>query len=148
MLLHCAAVAAKATHSLFARFKETLVSLLFGAAVGVLGAGVSVAFLKSLNWADDLRVENSSLIFALPLAGLAIGLAYHYLGNSVIGGSNLVLEEIHEPGAGVPRRMAPMVFISTFISHLFGASTGREGAGIQIVASVTDTAARYFAPSI
>ena len=147
MLLHCAAVAAKATHSLFARFKETLVSLLLGAAVGVFGAGVSVAFLDTLNWADDFRVENASLIFALPLAGLAIGLAYHFLGNSVIGGSNLVLEEIHEPGAGVPRRMAPMVFISTFVSHLFGASTGREAAGIQIVASVTDTVARYFAPS-
>jgi H+/Cl- antiporter ClcA len=113
-----------------------------------LGAAVSVSFLKTLSWVNDRRVENDWLIYFLPVAGLAIGLAYHYLGERVAGGSNLVLEEIHEPGGGVPSRMAPMVFVGTAVSHLFGASTGREGAGIQITASITDTVARLFSPSL
>jgi H+/Cl- antiporter ClcA len=133
--------------SLFARSKELVTSIVIGAAVGLLGGGVAVLFLNSLNWADDVRVENGALIFALPLAGFAIGLAYHNLGSHVSAGSNLVLEEIHEPGAGVPRRMAPMVFLGTVVSQLFGASTGREGAGIQITASVTDAVARLFSPT-
>ena len=72
---------------------------------------------------------------------------YHHFGERVASGSNLVFEEIHEPGAGVPRRMAPMVFAATAISHLFGASTGREGAGIQITASIADGLSRPFSPS-
>ena len=72
---------------------------------------------------------------------------YHHFGERVANGSNLVLEEIHEPGAGVPKRMAPMVFVATAISHLFGASTGREGAGIQITASIADGLAKPFSPS-
>ena len=72
---------------------------------------------------------------------------YHHFGERVASGSNLVFEEIHEPGAGVPRRMAPMVFAATAVSHLFGASTGREGAGIQITASIADGLARPFSPS-
>lgn len=131
-----------------ARAKDLPVSLALGALVGLVGAAVSVSFLKTLSWVNDRRVENDWLIFFLPVAGLAIGLAYHYLGEHVAGGSDLVLEEIHEPGGGVPGRMAPMVFVSTAISHLFGASTGREGAGIQITASIIDSAARFFSPSL
>jgi len=94
------------------------------------------------------RVDNGWLIYLLPVAGLVIGLSYHYLGSHVSRGANLVLEEIHEPGDGVPRRMAPMVFAATFVSHIFGASTGREGAGIQITSSFVDGIARMFSPSI
>lgn len=134
-------------HSLYARFKELVFDLVLGVVVGVIGGGVAYAFLRTLNWVNTTRNDNENLIYFLPLAGLVIGLMYHHFGERVANGSNLVLEEIHEPGAGVPRRMAPMVFLATAISHLFGASTGREGAGIQITASVADTIAKPFSPS-
>ena len=133
--------------SLYARSKELLFDLVLGVVVGVIGGGVAYVFLRTLNWANTSRIDHGNLIYFLPLAGLVIGLMYHHFGERVANGSNLVLEEIHEPGAGVPRRMAPMVFLSTAISHLFGASTGREGAGIQITASIADTIARPFSPS-
>lgn len=148
MQLHCVAVADKAMPSLFARFKDLAFSLVLGAIVGLIGAAVAVAFLKALTFANDTRVENSWIIYLLPVAGLIIGLTYHHFGNHVSRGSNLVLEEIHEPGAGVPRRMAPMVFAATFVSHVFGASTGREGAGIQITSSIVDGISRLFLPSL
>ncbi len=134
-------------HSLYARSKELVFDLVLGVVVGVIGGGVAYAFLRMLNWVNTTRNDNENLIYFLPLAGLVIGLMYHHFGERVANGSNLVLEEIHEPGAGVPRRMAPMVFLATAISHLFGASTGREGAGIQITASVADTIAKPFSPS-
>lgn len=139
--------AAKETLSLFARSRNLFNALGVGVGVGAIGGGVSYLFLNALTWSNEMRVNNDWIIYFLPVAGLAIGLTFHYGGDKVRGGSNLVLEEIHEPGGGVPRRMAPLIFLSTAVSQLFGASTGREGAGIQITASVTDGVSRVFKPS-
>ena len=133
--------------SLFARFKDLASAVGAGLGVGVIGGAVSWLFLEALSWSNDTRIDTAWIIYFLPVAGFAIGLAFHYGGESVRRGSNLVLDEIHEPGGGVPRRMAPFVFLATAVSHLFGASTGREGAGIQIAASATDGIARIFKPS-
>ena len=72
------------------------------------------------------------------LAGLLIGIAYHHRGKGSAAGNNLILDEIHEPRAWIPRRMAVLVYGGTIATHLFGGSAGREGTAIQMAGSLAD----------
>ncbi|MDP1793972.1 MAG: chloride channel protein, partial [Acidimicrobiales bacterium] len=112
--------------------------VLLGAVVGVLAGLSSAAFLQTLTWATKLRVEHEWMLYLLPAAGLVIGLAYHYVGGRAGGGNSLIIDEIHDPSAWVPKRMAPLVFVGTVVTHLFGGSAGREGTAIQMSGSLTD----------
>jgi H+/Cl- antiporter ClcA len=113
-----------------------------GSLVGVLGGVASAVFLIALEWATEAFDEHGWLLYLLPAAGLAIGLVYHYGGGRAVEGNNLIIDEIHEPQAWVPRRMAPMVLVGTVATHLFGGSAGREGTAIQMSGSLTDLATR------
>lgn len=106
--------------------------------IGLLAGAASAALLASLDWATAMREANPWLIALLPLAGFAIGWLYHQFGKSVEAGNNLLLDEIHDPRATVPARMAPLVLLGTAVSHLFGASVGREGTALQMGASLAD----------
>jgi H+/Cl- antiporter ClcA len=98
--------------------------------------------LKSLDWATDARSDHRWLLYLLPLAGLLVGLIYQSIGGRVGEGNNLILDEIHEPSAGVPRRMAPLIYGATVVTHLFGGSAGREGTAVQMSGSLTDASSR------
>lgn len=89
-------------------------------------------FLWALDAVTRLRWQHPWLLWLVPLAGVAVWALYHFLGGRSEGGNNLLMEEIHRPGGGVPRRMAPLVLIGTLITHLFGGSAGREGTAIQM----------------
>jgi H+/Cl- antiporter ClcA len=114
-----------------------------GAASGALAGVASFVFLEALNRVTDLRLDEPWLLWFLPVAGVVIGFVYHRWGGRSAGGNALLLEEIHEPTAWVPRRMAPLVFAGTITSHLFGASVGREGTALQMSGSLTDLLARH-----
>ncbi|MBA3683855.1 MAG: chloride channel protein, partial [Planctomycetes bacterium] len=116
--------------------------LLLAAAVGVLAGGSCAVFLSALDWATEWREQHPWIIALLPLAGLVIGLSYHWFGGSVEAGSELVLAEIHQPRHRLPLRMAPMILISTVATHLFGGSAGREGTALQMGASLADQLSR------
>lgn len=113
-----------------------------GAVSGALAGVMSYAFLEALHLVTDWRVEHGWIVLALPVAGVGIGIVYHRWGGRSAGGNSLILEEIHTPTAWLPRRMAPLVFGGTVVSHLFGASVGREGTAIQMSGSMTDWLAR------
>lgn len=113
-----------------------------GAASGALAGVASWTFLETLGRATEARLDHSALLYLLPVAGLAVGAAYHLWGGRSSGGNVLLLEEIHEPTEWVPRRMAPFVFAGTVVSHLFGASVGREGTALQMSGSLSDLLAR------
>ncbi len=110
------------------------------AAVGSLCA----AFLWSLDIATRTRFAHPWLLFLLPVGGFAVGLLYHLFGRSVEGGNNLIVEQVHEPGGGVPLRMAPLIFLGTVVTHLFGGSAGREGTAVQLGGSLASAFATMF----
>ncbi|RFZ91993.1 voltage-gated chloride channel protein [Mucilaginibacter conchicola] len=108
-----------------------------------IGSAVAL-FLWLLNWAIHFRFGHTWLLYLLPLAGAAIHLLYKWYGQSAERGNNLIIDEIHEPGAGVPKRMAPLILITTIITHLFGGSAGREGTAVQIGGSLANLFGSWF----
>ncbi|EDY21106.1 Chloride channel core [Chthoniobacter flavus Ellin428] len=101
-------------------------------------------FLWGLEQVTHWRFEHPWLLYFLPLAGVAVGLLYHYYGRSAEGGNNLIMDQIHEPGGGVPRRMAPLVLFGTLVTHLFGGSAGREGTAVQMGGSIASAFCRWY----
>ncbi len=121
--------------------RATRLLLMLTAMAAVVGS-LCAAFLWSLDAATHARFAQPWLLFLLPLGGAAVSLLYRWLGQSVEAGNNLLIDQIHEPGGGIPLRMAPLIFAGTVISHLFGGSAGREGTAVQLGGSVASTAAR------
>ncbi len=109
-----------------------------------MAVGSAVAFfLWSLDRVTDLQWQYPWLLFLLPLAGMVSGLVYHYCGREAEAGNNLILEQIHEPSAGVPGRMAVLVLLGTLITHLCGGSAGREGTAVQMGGSLAGSLGRW-----
>lgn len=102
-----------------------------------LAIGSAVAFfLWSLDAVTRIRLVNGWLLWLLPAAGALIGLVYWRWGHTTDAGTRLIIDEIHEPGGGIPARMAPLVLGATLVTHLFGGSAGREGTALQMGGSI------------
>jgi H+/Cl- antiporter ClcA len=125
-----------ATHLMY----WTLLIVPVSVAVGSLVA----LFLWLLDIATAARWQNLWLVFLLPLAGLLITFLYKTVGRNVEAGSNLIMDEIHEPGGGIPFRMTPLVLFSTIITHLFGGSAGREGTAVQMGGSIASLFSKWY----
>lgn len=82
-------------------------------------------------------------VVSAPCRGLIIVGAYHLLHDEKDTGTNLVISAIHSDDR-LPLRMAPLIFISTLITHLFGGSAGREGAALQMGGSIGNAIGKFF----
>ncbi len=124
---------------------KTLIQwIALGVCVGVACGLASAGFLLLLERATRFRVDHELIVYALPIAGLFLALAYERWGQSIEGGNNLVLDTIHEDSRQIPLRMAPMVLMGTVLTHLFGGSAGREGTAVQMGACFADAVAHRF----
>jgi H+/Cl- antiporter ClcA len=112
---------------------------LSGAAAGLAAA----AFLWLLDLATHFRLGHTTIVFALPLCGLGLGALWQRFGESIRRGNDLVIDTIRRGGPRLPRRMAPMVLLGSVATHLFGGSAGREGAAVQMGASLADLVAQH-----
>lgn len=117
----------------------TVLSLVAGSLIG----SASALLLVSLNWATEYRENHLWMIALLPLAGLLIGLMYHYWAGEATRGNNYLIDEIHEPKDIIPFRMAPLIYIGTVLTHLFGGSAGREGTAVQMGGAIADQFSRF-----
>lgn len=121
--------------------KAFLQGIGLGAAVGVAAGIASAVFLLLLDRATDFRERHEVIVYALPFAGLVLGLVYERWGGPIKGGNDLVIDTIHDARPQLPLRMAPMVLVGTVLTHLFGGSAGREGTAVQMGASLADALA-------
>ena len=118
----------------------TIILIPLSAVVGSLVA----LFLWLLDLVTQYRYAHEWLLYLLPLAGVGIYFLYKLWGKNAEAGNNLIMEEIHEPGGGVPARMTPLVFVTTIATHLFGGSAGREGTAVQMGGSIAGVFGRLF----
>lgn len=108
-------------------FKWTLIALVTGGIGGALGAG----FRYAVNYVTEIREEYSWLCFLLPVGGVMIAFLYRVTKLSGHADTNLIINSVRTEGK-VPLYLAPVIFLSTVITHLFGGSAGREGAALQL----------------
>lgn len=121
-------------------FKWALIALI----VGILAGTASALFLFSLDYVTAWRETHGWIIWLLPIAGFAVAWVYMKLGKTVEAGNNLIIEEIHDPKNVIPIRMVPLILGGTVISHLFGASVGREGTAVQMGGALADQLTHVF----
>ncbi len=112
---------------LTAFLKWLIVSVLCGLIGGLIGA----AFDKSVGYVARLRDVYPWLLFLLPLGGVVIVALYRLFKMDESVGTNNIINSVRT-GNGVPVILAPLIFVSTVITHLCGGSAGREGAALQL----------------
>lgn len=134
-------------HARIALLAKTFAWLVF---VAPMAAGIGCAcgvFLWGLAEVKELRDDHAWLLWLLPIAGAWMVAVYVYFGGSSGKGFNLVLNDLYAPrnpeGARFPMLMGPLILVTTWASHLFGASVGREGTAIQMAVSLASTYTRF-----
>lgn len=118
------------------RLRRYLCWSLGAVAIGLVVGAAGTAFGLTLGWVTATRERLPWLLWLLPFAGLLIVFLYEKLlpGDR---GTNLVITTLHGEDE-LPPRMAPMIFVTTALTHLFGGSAGREGAALQLGGSIAN----------
>jgi H+/Cl- antiporter ClcA len=129
------------------KFNSTIVSGVKWLAIYILVGGIvgsaTAFFLQSLDYVTLLRTNHIWVVYFLPIVGLVIGLLYYYYGDAANKGNNLLIEthqslENGETPKPIPFKIAPIVFISTLLTHIAGGSAGREGTAVQMGGAIAD----------
>ena len=116
--------------------------VLLACAVAVLAGTASAWLMFALEWAAATRGAHHWLVLLMPLAGFVAAWCYRRWGQAVEGGNNLLIDEVHAPQQHVQLRMVPLIFGSTVLSHLTGASVGREGTAVQMGGALAEQLGR------
>lgn len=114
------------------------------ATIALLSGLSSVIFLFALQYVTEIRELNIWIFYLLPLAGISIAFLYKKYGKIAQKGNNLLLEEYYNPKGKIPWVMAPLIIVTTLITHLFGGSAGREGSAVQYGGTYGDKVSKLF----
>jgi H+/Cl- antiporter ClcA len=128
--------------ALFSHPRETLRWWFALAMMALVTGSASAAFILSLDAVTRQRFTHPWLLFLLPVSGVFVAWVYRMFGKSADRGNHLLIDEIHQPGAGVPARMAPLILFGTLATHICGGSAGREGTALQMGGGIAAGVAR------
>lgn len=113
------------------------------AAVGVAAGALAAVFGRGLLAIGAVRdAHPGRWLPFLPLAGAVIAWCYRRWGSRAGRGMGLVIDAAFDEEETIPRRLIPMIFLSTWATHLFGGSAGREGVAVQMGAALGRGAGR------
>jgi H+/Cl- antiporter ClcA len=99
-------------------------------------------FQISLERAVSAHTDHPFLVWLLPLAWIFFWLTSLPQSWRDFETTDQILREVPSPHRPISSWLAPLIWIRTLWSHLFGASVGREGTALQIAGSLSDFAAR------
>lgn len=127
-----------ARNDITAFLKWTACACVVGTVMGLLGT----LFHLCMEFANHTRTEYDWLLWLLPVGGAAIALLYRVSGMEQDQGTNLVITSVRSTEQ-ISIKTAPLIFVSTFLTHLLGGSSGREGAALQLGGSVASQIGRW-----
>ena len=120
-------------------YRDTVIWALLAVLIGLIVGGLDAVFGRILLAVSSFRTDHFYyLIPFLALAGLATVYIYQRLGKHASKGMGLVFSIGQQSDETIPRRLIPIAMLTTWLTHLFGGSAGREGVAIQIGASVAN----------
>ncbi len=117
--------------------------LVIAGIIGLLTGLVGTLFNKSISYVTGFRKAHDYIIWFLPLAGLLIVGLYRIFKVDENAGTNTILNSVSSQEK-VPFMLAPLIFVSATLTHLFGGSAGREGAALQLGGSIGFQVGRLF----
>lgn len=129
----------KQSKRLMSFLKWVLIAGIIGMALGLVGT----AFYYGLLFVTDFRNANPLIILGLPIGGLAIVFLYHVSKREDDQGTNSVIAAVRSEEK-LRFRTAPLIFVGSIITHLFGGSAGREGAALQMGGSIGNGIGKLF----
>lgn len=114
-------------------YKDTILLGVVAMLIGISVATIDVLFGKVLNILGTFRDGHITMLLPiLPFAGLLIVWLYTTIGGDCTKGMGLIFSAGFGDRDKIPKRLIPLGIVSTWLTHLFGASSGREGVAIQI----------------
>ena len=120
---------------------RTVLWTLIGIGIGVIAGELDFLFASGLQLCTQLRTAHLWVLAPfLGLAGLLIVTLYRH-GQRAKRGMALVFDLAQGDKQQSELRLIPLLSVSTWLSHLFGGSVGREGVAVQINAVMAQRAA-------
>ena len=114
-------------------YRDTLVLTLIALPLGLAIGAMDALFGRVLLSVTAFRMAHVySLLPFLGLVGVGIVWCYQKVGGTSGKGMTLLFEAGHGNTQDTPLRLIPLVMVSTWLTHLFGGSAGREGVAVQI----------------
>lgn len=124
-------------------YKDIIINTIIAALIGIVIGFIDAVFGRVLLQISDIRESNAIMLVPfLPLSGVFIMLLYKKFSKESIKGMTLVFEAGLGDSEKIPKTLLPLVILSTWITHLFGGSAGREGVSVQLGAVVAHTVGR------
>lgn len=128
---------------IYDNYKTIIFYTLIAALIGMIVGAIDAVFGEVLLAITDIRNNNViKLVPFLPIAGILVMLLYKQFSKESIKGMTLVFQTGLGDNDRIPKMLIPLAILSTWITHLFGGSAGREGVAVQLGATVAHTIGR------